>query len=91
MEMRDLRAAVGVDLETAAEQIGIGKASLSRVERRLQIPSYAIILKISDWAEGQRQLRKLPSRYRLDWSWIQELQRRRDRLRGRRARAAGAA
>lgn len=90
MEMRDLRTAVGVDLETAAEQIGIGKASLSRVERRLQVPSYALILRISAWAEGQRQLRKLPSRYQLDWSWIEKVQERRDRRRRRPARAGAA-
>jgi len=88
MEMRDLRAAVGVDLETAAEEIGIGKASLSRVERRLQIPSYSVFLKISEWAEEQRRDRKLPAKYQLDWSWVQDLQDRRQRRRRRKARAA---
>lgn len=87
MEMRDLRAAVGVDLRTAAEQIGIGKASLSRVERRLQIPSYALMLRISAWAEGQRRRRRLSAKYRLDWSWAEALQQDRERAR----RRAGAA
>lgn len=74
MEMRDLRTAFGIDLETAASQIGIGKASLSRVERQLQIPSYAIVLKISEWAENQRRLRRLPAKYRPSWSWATDLQ-----------------
>lgn len=89
MEMRELRAAVGVDLETAADQIGIGKASLSRVERRLQIPSYALLLRISHWAETQRRQRKLSSKYQLDWSWIEEAQERREKRR-RRSRANAA-
>ena len=88
MQLRSLRRKLGIPIGEAAEGIGIGKATLSRIERREREPTGAVLLLIDLWVSGLRDQRNLGPEFRIDWTYlIRSLREKRKRNRRRRAAA----
>jgi transcriptional regulator with XRE-family HTH domain len=69
MKLRALREHLGISLCEAARAIGLGKATLSCIERQIQLPSVATAMAIDEWAKSAWPGRASGKPPKIDWSW----------------------
>jgi transcriptional regulator with XRE-family HTH domain len=68
MDLREFRKVLGLTVEQAAEQLAVGKGTLSKIERGESNPGGELLLRINGWAEAARIRKRLPVSCRLDWN-----------------------
>lgn len=86
MDLLELRDSQRIKITDAADEIGIHKSMLSRIEQRAQVPSGPVLVMIDLWVEGLRQQRNLGADFRVDWSYLVKEHVARRRRRRRRAK-----